>query len=102
MSISVRFYHNAGDVNDNETVLVGIDPYSTTCKELIRKFCMESRTSFEECQSTENIAFLYNSKALNSKEFMNKLLSEIKILKSGKKIQVKDMKHLIGQKHIYI
>lgn len=102
MSISVRFSHNAGDVNNNETVLYRIDPYSTTCKELIRKFCEESRTPFEPCQSTENIAFLFNGKTLNSKSFINKLLSEIHIVNDGKNITVKDMKHLIGQIYIYI
>ena len=99
MSISIRFYHNAGDVDDSETLVDEIDPNSTTCEQLIRKFCSKSRTPFTT--ETDKIAFLYNGKALNSPRFLNTFLSssEINLTKTDKKIIIKDMAHLLGQNH---
>ena len=97
MSISIRFYHNAGDVDKSETIVDGIDPNSTTCEQLIRKFCSKSSTPFTT--NTEKIAFLYNGKTLNSPNFLNRTLSSIKLTKNYKQIIIKDMAHLIGQNH---
>ena len=97
MSISIRFYHNAGDVDNQETIVDGIDPNSTTCEQLIRKFCEKSRTPFTT--NTDKIAFLYNAKALNSKIFLNRTLSSINLKRTGKNIIIKDMAHLLGQNH---
>ncbi len=97
MSISIRFYHNAGDVDKSETLVDEIDPNSTTCEQLIRKFCSKSRTPFTT--DTDKIAFLYNGKTLNTPNFLNRTLSSIKLTKTGKKIIIKDMAHLVGQNH---
>ena len=93
MSISIRFYHNAGDVDKSETLIDGIDPNSTTCEQLIRKFCEKSSTPFTS--DIDKIAFLYNGKALNSPKFLNTFLSEINLTKTRNNIIVKDMAHLI-------
>lgn len=97
MSISIRFYHNAGDVANSETVVDGIDPNSTTCEQLIRKFCSKSNTPFTT--DTDKITFMFNGKILNSKKFLNRLLSSIHLTNTNKKIQIKDMAHLVGQNH---
>ena len=94
MSISIRFYHNAGDVDNSETIVDGIDPNSTTCEQLIKKFCEKSYTPFTT--SPDKIAFLYNGKKLNLPDFLNRTLSSINLTKNNKKIIIKDMAHLIG------
>ena len=94
MSISIRFYHMAGDVDNNETLVDEIEPNSTTCEQLIRKFCTKSYTPFTT--DTDKIAFLYNGKALNTPNFLNRTLSSINLTKNGKKIIIRDMAHLIG------
>ena len=94
MSISIRFYHNAGDVDNSETIVDGIDPNSTTCEQLISKFCEKSYTPFTT--DTEKIAFLYNGKVLNSPNFLNRTISSIKLTKNYKKIMIRDNSHLIG------
>ena len=96
MSISIRFYHNAGDVDNSETIVDGIDPNSTTCEQLIRKFCEKSSTPFTIATNTDKIAFLYNGKKLNLPDFLNRTLSSINLTKNNKKIIIKDMAHLIG------
>ena len=95
MSISIRFYHNAGDVDDSETIVDGIDPNSTTCEQLIRKFCSKSRTPFTT--APDKLVFMFNGKVINSEKFLNRTLSSINIKKTEKSILVKDMGHLIGQ-----
>lgn len=97
MSISIRFYHNAGDVDNSETLVNEIDPNSTTCVQLIRKFCSKSYTPFTT--DPDKIAFLYNGKVLNLPNFLNRTLSSINLTKDGKTIIIKDMAHLIGQNH---
>ena len=96
-SISIRFKSNAGDVSFNDIVVDGIDPYSTTCKDLIKKFCDKSRTPF--VTETDQICYMHNGKILNSTAFLDKLLSDklIRITETGKVINIKDMDHLIGQ-----
>ena len=97
MSISIRFYHNAGDVDNSETLVNEIDPNSTTCVQLIRKFCSKSSTPFTT--DPDKIAFLYNGKVLNLPNFLNRTLSSINLTKDGRAIMVRDMAHLIGQNH---
>ena len=97
MSISIRFYHMAGDVDNNETLVDEIEPNSTTCEQLIRKYCSKSRTPFTS--DIDKISFLYNGKALNTPNFLNRTLSSINLTKNGKKIIIKDMAHLVGQNH---
>ena len=94
MSISIRFYHNAGDVDNGETIVDGIDPNSTTCEQLIRKFCEKSYTPFTT--SPDKIAFLYNGKTLNLPKFLNTTLSSINLKRTGKNIIIRDNSHLIG------
>ena len=94
MSISIRFYRNAGDVDNGQTIVDGIDPNSTTCEQLIRKFCEKSYTPFTT--DTEKIAFIYNGKVLNSPNFLNRTISSIKLTKNYKKIMIRDNSHLIG------
>ena len=93
MSISIRFYHNACDVDNSETLVEGIDPNSTTIEQLIRKFCSKSYTPFTT--DPDKIAFIYNGKVLNSPNFLNRTLSSINRTKNGKTIIIKDMAHLI-------
>ena len=97
MLISIRFTHNAGDVEGQETVVENIDPQKTTVKDLIRKFCTQSRTPF--CTDDEKISFLFNGKLINDKEFLDLYLSDKKIRLTSSKhaILVKDLAHLIGQ-----
>ena len=96
MSIYIKFYHRAGDVDYHETIVDGIDPNSTTCEQLIRKFCEKSSTPFTIATNTDKIAFLYNGRALNTPNFLNRTLSSINLKKTGKNILVKDNSHLIG------
>ena len=97
MSISIRFSHNAGDVDKSETLVDEIDPNSTTCEQLIRKFCLKSNTPFTK--DPGKIAFLHNGKVINLPMFLNRTLSSIHLTKNGKTIMVKDMAHLVGQNH---
>ena len=97
MSISIRFYHNAPDLPESETVVDGIDPNSTTCEQLIRKFCSKSHTPFTT--DTDKITYMFDGKILNSKIFLNRLLSSMHLKNTGKKVMIKDMAHLIGQNH---
>lgn len=94
MSISIRFSHNAGDVDNSETLVDEIDPNSTTCEQLIRKFCSKSNTPFTT--DPAKIAFLYNGYVLNVPKFLNRTLSSIHLTKNGKTIIVKDMALIIG------
>ena len=95
MSISIRFYHNAGDVDNSETLVNEIDPNSTTCVQLIRKFCSKSSTPFTT--DPDKIAFIYNGKVLNSSNFLNRTLSSINLTKNFKRIIIKDRVNLVGQ-----
>ena len=97
MSISIRFYHNASDVDYSVILVDEIDPNSTTCEQLIRKFCSKSSTPFTT--DPDKIAFLYNGKVLNLPNFLNRTLSSINLTKDGKTIIIRDMAHLIGQNH---
>ena len=99
MSIYIRFYHSAGDVNNPETIVDGIDPNSTTCEQLIRKFCEKSSTPFTIATNTDKIAFLYNGRVLNTPNFLNRTLSSINLTKTDKKIIIKDMGNLVNQGH---
>ena len=91
MSISIRFYHNAGDVDNGEIIIDEIDPNSTTCEQLIRKFCSKSCVPFTAV--IENIAFWCNGKLLNSPKFLNRTLSSLNLKKNFINIIVKDMAH---------
>lgn len=97
-NISIRFKHNAGDQIDGEIILNNINPYTTTCKQLIKEFCSKTKTPFKI--ETDKITFLFNGKTLNEKEFLDLYLSDKKVnlTKDRKQILVKEMEHLIGQK----
>lgn len=95
--ITIRFSHNAGDQDNSETVIYDIDPYNSTCRDIIRKFCEKSRSPF--VVDTDKLCFTFNGKILNGKQFLDLNLSDkkIKLIKDNHEIMVKDLEHLIGQ-----
>ena len=95
MSISLIFLCNEGDQNYDEIIVHEINPNSTTCEQLIRKFCEKSCIPFVTAK--DNLAFIFNGKTLNSQIFIYKYLSEIGITKTRRRILIKPIAHLVGQ-----
>ena len=94
MSISIRFWYNFGDVDNDEIIVDGIDPNTTTVNELLMKFFEKYNQPFTT--DPNKIAFIYNGIVLNSAGYLNRTLSSINLKKTGKNILIKDLNHIVG------
>ena len=100
MSIYIKFEYNTGVSKDTDTILYGIDPKTTTVRELIKKFLTKSNSITNiDVEDTDTIIFMFHGKIINTPKFLDCYLCDkrIKLVESDNAILVTKGEDIIGQ-----